>query len=642
MGVMTRVKNFISDLRTEGNYDELSNIMSADPTYSAVKNRTAYSKESFLLREIPEMLQFPIINSALASYMESAFQIDNNQRICIPQSDYPIIKKELDNFHRMLSMDDYILLIGYNCLVNGNLPIKLEFTPQLEFKRLRIIPDYRDVVPFIISNKILGFKYKDIFFDSFEFVYAQFLYYKHLSVNQQLYLLQSHDLTNDIINEFVYAPSYLSPAVKPFRSIKIIEEALLMQRLDHSNFFRLIKVMVGDNVFAKNSMKYLSFIRGIMKKARRTSFSDDGGMASTSFGNEFDLVLPESPSQKITVDSIGGNVEIKAIKDLELQYKNLFSALRLQPEHIGFSFEGGGINIGGGENLSSRWDERYARTVKALVYSVSRAVKQIDLIYLRSKGFDVTLEDFKLSFLSTSTIEDEERSKNQKLALENLDLIKNTMDNFGYPYDSKYLLKSFLKAPLASSSVDIDLLLNDKTSSSDAVSSEIRSDKNIKSGKSFIYVDRSESYKELHDLNILSDSVYKDFLKENQEKHQIVSQFRKSTIDYSFYQSSIKICSENDFNVNLSSVLRQCSIDKSKFKRKKSNINIPTINSIASNIKEISSLKLDSGLVSPLSNVYILSSGEIYLEDEDLINYLYLVSSGYRTVFIKNLYVENE
>jgi hypothetical protein len=311
VGVYDRVRNFVARRTSEDQKLVEEYIRESNLNRSATNYGDVFSRRNRVYTEIPLMLQDPIISSAVAIVMESAFQPSEDNTVFKVRSPYQVIVEELNEFHSKYNHDETLLTTAFNVLVYGNVPIKMEYSPSMQFERVRFIPDFTRVTPIVVSNRTLGYLFDGKFYDAYEFVYAQHLYYKDLggpNSKQSLGFYRSEDQGESerkLENEFVLAPSYLSPAVKPWRNIKIIEDALILQRLDVSNFMRIIGVNVGDAVYSKNAIKLLNFYRQIFKKVRRVSF-DGEGMSSSSLGNDFEVIVPTTSSQSIDIKEIGG------------------------------------------------------------------------------------------------------------------------------------------------------------------------------------------------------------------------------------------------------------------------------------------------------------------------------------------------
>jgi len=416
-----------------------------------------------LLREVPAMLRDPIIQSCIGIIMETSFQMNDKNKVLWPVSSYDSIKKELENFHEKVNMSQHAVILGFNLLPWGNLPYKHHFDKDGKFSDFTPIPDFTKVVPVVVSGKTLGFMVGNQFCFPYEFSYAQLEFYKNLGgIYKSNFVQFSGNMDGkdvfgeDFQNEFVVAPSYLSTAARPWKNINIIEDALLLNRMDQSNYYRIFSVLVGGSVTSKSAIRTLNYYRNLFKKVRRVSYNSSG-MASSGVGNEFEIILPKTEKQGLEVTDVGGTVDIKALKDLDVQYNKLFAALKVQPSQIGFGEEQ--TNAIGDTNGQS-YDRRLARTCKMLVYSVQKTIKNFDYLYLRSRGYDVSLDDWSYGSVSLSVLEDQDRGTTLKTAIENLKSFAEVLTSLQLQeYNKSYLVESVLGSALSSVGVDVKELL---------------------------------------------------------------------------------------------------------------------------------------------------------------------------------------
>jgi len=416
-----------------------------------------------LLREVPAMLRDPIIQSCVGTIMETSFQMNDKNKVLWPVSSYDTIKKELENFHEQVNMSQHAVTMGNNLLAWGNLPYKHYFDGDGKFSNFTPISDFTKVIPIVVSGKTLGFMVGNQFCFPYEFTYAQLEFYKNLGGIYKSNFVQFSGsqgdkdvFGEDFQNEFVVAPSYLSTAARPWKNINIIEDALLLNRMDQSNYYRIFSVLVGGSVTSKSAIRTLNYYRNLFKKVRRVSYNSSG-MASAGAGNEFEVIIPKSDRQGLEVTQCGGETDVKALKDLDVQYNKLFAALKIQPSQIGFGEEQSNAI---GETNGQSYDRRLARTCKMLVYSVQKAIKNFDYLYLRSRGYDVSLDDWTYGTISLSVLEDQDRAATLATGIKNLKDLADVLTALQLPdYNKAYLAESVLGTALSSAGVDVKEVL---------------------------------------------------------------------------------------------------------------------------------------------------------------------------------------
>ena len=410
------------------------------------------------MNDVPDMEKDEICGSALNYIMQMTFQPNVENKLFIINSVYSRIKDELNEFHRKINADYFIKVVAYNCLLWGQLPIKHVFSDKGILDGVKFIPDFTSVTPIIISGRTIGFIDEfGNFVPSYMYTYSQMDYYKNLGGNVQGRFVQlSNGETNYLAeNEFTYANSYLANASKAWRNINMIEDALILNRLDQSNYYRIISVNVGGQVYSKSAIQTLNYYRNIFKKVRRVNY-DSNGMSSKGNGQQFEIIVPKTQNQDIDIKDVGGAIDVKALKDLEVMYKKLFGALQIQASFIGFSEE---TPSSLGDSAEVSRDKRFAKVCKTVSTVAFNALRNVDYIYLRSKGYAVNGDEWNYSTVSQTMQEDIEKGEILKLAVDNLDKISEAVDKTGAEYDKVYLIKSILGGALGSFGIDVDKLM---------------------------------------------------------------------------------------------------------------------------------------------------------------------------------------
>ena len=455
-----KVKKFLFPEEEEDLFNQVADYNN----YANYALDTTMNTQSLIaaMKDIPSMLQDPICSSACKLVMQTAFQSDEDEQLFQVRSDNGLLKNELDKFHEEMGANNFVLTNGYNILLWGQLPWKHMYNEDGILERVTPIPDFTSITPIVISGKTVGFINEEgNFVPSYEYTYSQMEYYRNLGGNtRSTYLTVGNNLAEEnenFKNEFSYADSYLSSASKAWRSVNMIEDALMLHRLDQSNFFRIIAVNVGNQVYSKSAIQVLNYYRNLFKKVRRVNY-DSNGMSSRGNSQEFDLIIPKTQNQGVEIQNVGGDVEIKAIRDLDNQYNKLFAALQIQPSMIGFSSD---TPSSLGEGPTGSWDKRFARVCTAVAFSTYNALKNIDYLHLRSLGYDVSKDDWSYGYVSQTIMEDQDKAELLKTSIDNLKELSEVLGRSGaeVEYNKTYLIKATLGKALSTVGVDVEELL---------------------------------------------------------------------------------------------------------------------------------------------------------------------------------------
>jgi len=659
-----RARNFILK---DGTFDNEKALKEYEKFGSMVDvSRSKFQADAQLqFRDIPMMLQDPIIAACLASMMETAFQPTHDQQLITVNSRYPKLADVLNTWHKETGMDDFALLVANNVGLYGNLPIKMYYNKQMQLDRFVPIADFLSVVPIIVSNRVIGYYVDGEYCDFHEYVYAQYLHYRDLGgTRNPMFKLSQRPGDNenpvDMQNEFVLAPSYLSPAVRPWRNIRLIEDVLILQRMDQSNFLRIVGVNVGDNITSKNAMRLLNFYRAIFKKARRVPF-DQYGMASSGFGNEFEVVIPTSAKQSLDIKDLGGQVDVKSLVDLDLQYQRLFTSLRTSPSIVGFTED---TPSSLGEGPTTVWNNNHARTAKVFQFSTLKAIKQIDLLYLRSRGYDVSLEDWQITVSAASTSEEESKRKSITAGLEVFDKAITSLNGTGIEYNKEYLVKELLQQAFATSPLDMSQLF------------DVEDKKNIPTPEpqavtgALLIKDRISRTSILASHNIISTEVFDEYKRSlapitsdqvsdtPTDGTQLIlsdnSFLTQRVMSYGEYLSSGFLAAANSSKVDLTTIdgtLVISNFDTRTFKRLAPGLPLTQGRPLAMGLyavgvtpeqKILEAKLLLDGSITTIKSVYIQEGRYVFDNNEDLINYLYIASSGVREFAADRVYIKND
>lgn len=458
--IPSKVKHFLWPEKDEELFEEVEEYNN----FASYALESSMSSRSILngLKDVPDMLADPICSSAVKCVMQTAFQSNTEDELFKLITPSTLIENELNQFHEDINAKQFLLITGYNNLLWGQLPWKHVFNEDGVLERAIPIPDFTSITPIIICGKTIGFIDENgEFVPSYMYTYSQLEYYKNLGGNtNNRYVTMGTNGSDSAVdmfkNEFTYADSYLGTASKPWRNVNIIEDGLLLNRMDQSNYYRIISVNVGGQVYSKSAIQVLNYYRNLFKKVRRVNY-DSNGMSSRGNGQQFEVIVPQTTNQGVSIQNVGGEVDVKALKDLDTQYQKLFAALQLQPSMIGFSED---TPSSLGDSAALTWDKRFAKVCKTASYSAYNALRNLDYLHLRSLGYNVEPNDWKYATVSQTLQDDQEKGETLKVAIENLNQISDAFNKMEAEFDKDYLAKSILGDALGNYGIDVEKLLS--------------------------------------------------------------------------------------------------------------------------------------------------------------------------------------
>lgn len=189
----------------------------------------------------------------------------------------------------------------------------------------------------------------------------------------------------------LHGTSMLDAVFRPWRSMTLVEDSLLLFRLHRAPDRNVFYIDVG-NLEEHEAMDYVNEWRKAMKKHE---FVDP---ASSQYKKAFnpllpieDIFLPMRGNTTSRIESLSGSPDVQAVYDLEHYVRSYFGAARIPKAYMGFEGE---INS---KATLQQQDVRFARTCKRVqrvgVYGI-RQLLDIHFQLLRVNEETMTRYDF--------------------------------------------------------------------------------------------------------------------------------------------------------------------------------------------------------------------------------------------------------
>lgn len=205
-----------------------------------------------------------------------------------------------------------------------------------------------------------------------------------------------------------YGVSYLNKARRHYRMLSMMEDMMLLYRLDRSVERRVFKINVG-NIDAQDVQAYVQEIANNFK--RKPIIDPMTGQIDLrkSFMNVTeDFFVPVRDDNAANpIDTLQGAQNLTAMDDIKFVQNKVLAALRVPRSFLNFDEE-----KGDGKNLSLL-DVRFTRTVNRIQQSLLMELNKIAIIHLYLNGFQDELDNFTLTMNNPS-------SQAEMLELENL------------------------------------------------------------------------------------------------------------------------------------------------------------------------------------------------------------------------------
>lgn len=215
--------------------------------------------------------------------------------------------------------------------------------------------------------------------------------------------------------------STLHDIYKSFQELSLLEDSLILNRVNKSAIIRLLQVEVGD--MPKNQVSLILRKLKDMMEQKFIINKNTSEVRSTVNGGPLENIIyipTRNGKGAITAQTLGGDVDVKSIADIEYVEDKVYSGLKIPKQMLGKSTEGEGLS---GDSSLSKKDSRYARTIKAIQSSYISGITDLLNMFFLDKGLDSYVNKFKVRMVSPSTIEDSERDETASTRLDIADKI---------------------------------------------------------------------------------------------------------------------------------------------------------------------------------------------------------------------------
>ena len=265
--------------------------------------------------------------------------------------------------------------------------------------------------------------------------------------------LTEQDYNNDD-NGYAYTvrrgQSILYSTFRIWRENMMLENSILLNRLTKSSIVRIVNVEVGD-MPKENVGPHLQGIKSLIEQkaainaaVSMSEYTNPGPIENTVY------VPTHGGVGTISMQDVGGNVEVSGLDDLDHFTSKLYGALKIPKQYMGFTEDGAGFD--GGKSLSLL-SSRYAKTIRRIQNTMLQALTDIINIICIDRGLNSYVNNFTLQMVPPTTQEELDRRDNTS---QRLQLVRDIMDLLSDIEDQQIrfeILKSLLSGVITDSNV---------------------------------------------------------------------------------------------------------------------------------------------------------------------------------------------
>ena len=203
--------------------------------------------------------------------------------------------------------------------------------------------------------------------------------------------------------------SILYQSYKIWRELQLLENAVILNRLTRSSIVRIVGVEVGDmpkTMVAPHLQRIKSLIEqksALNASVSMSEYNNPGPIENTVY------VPTHNGQGAISMQTIGGDVDVKSLIDLDYFKNKMFGSLRVPKQYFNETDDSTGFN--GGTSLSII-SSRYAKMIKRIQATMCQAITDLVNIFILDKVLDSYIGKFTIRMTPPTTQEELDRREN--------------------------------------------------------------------------------------------------------------------------------------------------------------------------------------------------------------------------------------
>lgn len=265
----------------------------------------------------------------------------------------------------------------------------------------------------LLGNEVTGsaFNYRlksnDVtIYQADDFVHA-YLDDNYSRFPEQVELFKDDKAMEEGKNSHIYnvrrGKSLLFDSYKIWREKSLLESSAILNRITRSSVLRKIAVEVGD-MPKEQVQATLRRVKEMMEQ--KTALNKNQSMAEYTNPGPMENSIyfaTHNGQGAITVESVGGDVEVKNLADLDWWNNKFYSSYGIPKQYFGWTDDGAGFNGGSSLTILS---SVYAKGVKRVQNAIIQAITDAINLILLDKGLNSYINNFTLKMRAPITQEE--------------------------------------------------------------------------------------------------------------------------------------------------------------------------------------------------------------------------------------------
>ena len=225
--------------------------------------------------------------------------------------------------------------------------------------------------------------------------------------------------------------SLLFDSYKIWREKSLLEASAILNRITRSSILRKVSVEVGD-MPKEQVQATLRRVKEMMEQ--KTALNTGKSMAEYTNPGPMENSIyfaTHNGQGAITVESVGGDVEVKNLGDLDWWNNKFYSSYGIPKQYFGWTDDGAGFNGGSSLTILS---SVYAKGVKRVQNAIIQAITDAVNLILLDKGLNSYVNNFTLKMRTPVTQEElsyRENLTNRISAISNMQSIFSDVEDRG-------------------------------------------------------------------------------------------------------------------------------------------------------------------------------------------------------------------
>ena len=229
---------------------------------------------------------------------------------------------------------------------------------------------------------------------------------------------------------------------KVWRELKLLENSVLLNRVTKSAIVRILGVEVGD--MPKEMVQpHLQGVKSLIEQKSALNTNQSMNEYTNPGPIENNVYIPtHNGVGAINMQTIGGDVDVKGLADLEYFRDSLFGSLKVPKQYFGFTNDDAGFS--GGQSLAII-SSRYAKTIIRIQNTLVQAITDAINLILVDRGLSGYINKFNIKMQKPITQDDIDRRDNMANSNQVTSDIMNLVDGLIENNSTKLeILKSLL------------------------------------------------------------------------------------------------------------------------------------------------------------------------------------------------------